>query len=309
MKLIKRLKEYVVEIVGLIAGILAIEEAFSLTHYNAKVLVCIAVIVLMFIALIIENNNLERKLAFIRLLVRDRHIHTARMITLRDNYSKLTDIDIKKENRFDAISADFIFRVFSSRDGKSSVEYNHKFCLKSKLIVGRRKERFVPWFFGENECPPVDCQYRFGETTNLMMPINAKPVVSGEAQDYAVNEGVFKMVLPESKMTGGDEKYAEIKYTRRDAFSWSRDEMFVIWPECFFQRVDDGGCSITIEFEDEVVKDLVIYISEYKHNKVINNKYQLEKNCNDLGKVVYKKDNLTFSPKSVYIISITSKKV
>ena len=61
------------------------------------------------------------------------------------------------------------------------------------------------------------------------IPIIPTPVVPDGSRDYAVNEGIYKMELPKFRIFHKKRKHIEIRYNRKNAFLWDRNEIFVIW--------------------------------------------------------------------------------
>ena len=313
--LFRKLWESFCTFIGVGSGVVSIILVFA-TDKNLKHTIALIVLSVTSLSVLFyfatQTHRLKSKLSCLKLLAKDGHIHTARMVILRENCNNLTDIDIDKQNIACAKTAEFSWIIGEGVDGLSNVIYWHKFdFVRKKCLFAPKNLKFAPWFFGENGCHPLDCNYMIDSHDETdFMQIIPTPVVTDGSRDYAVNEGIYKMELPKLKIHHKVSKHIEIRYNRKNAFIWSRNEIFVIWPKCFFSSVEKAAGKFTIEFEGNHT-NFYITADTYDCKKTFRREeaaitFVLNQGLSSTNKTVYTANEINLNPDFVYVIYIKS---
>lgn len=305
-------------IIGILGAVLTLVNIIKLftdtTMQNINIFYIVISTVLLIVALVglsYSNVRLNQKWKGLILLAHRGHIHTIRMILMRDyqkNHNKDEAIsnDIIKANDFSAESASFSFLVSKQKNGLSDVEYVHSFTFKSKH---NGEKLFYPWIFGENNAKPQECYIKIGihGEKRILTPYPVKnPYV-----DYPVNEGIYTVGCSIGHMKKKQCQDIIFSYKRMKSYDWTRDEMFVIYPKCFSKRVNFAN--FKLEFEDDVSEKLGIRLTELycdgrKAKEIILSNFDEPKIVNDRDKrkTVYIADNIKINTSNVYIITISA---
>lgn len=311
------LKKMLSSIIGILGAILTVVNTvkiFSSTNIsNINVFITIMSSFLLIVALIglsYSNVRLNQRWKGLILLAHRGHIHTIRMILMRDYHKSHNEdetilSDITKTNDFTAESAVFSFSVTKSKNGISDVLYSHSFSLKSKH---KGEKLFYPWIFGDNNAKPQECFVKIGVDgeKRVLTPCPVRnPYV-----DYPVNEGIYTVGCNLGNMEKGQNKDIIFTYKRFKAYEWSRDELFVIYPKCFAKTINYA--SFKVEFYDNVSEKVGIRLTELycngrKAKEIILSNFTEPKIVEDgeKRKTIYIAENIKINENNVYIITIT----
>lgn len=310
MLLLRSLWEFFCAFVGVVSGVASIILIFvedkNIKYTTVLVALCVTSLTALSY-LTLRTHHLKSKLSCLKLLSKDGHIHTARMVVLRENFNSLTDIDIKKQNLACAKKAEFSWLIEESKNGESNVIYLHKFdFVKKRAIFSPSKLRFVPWFFGENDNPPLECKYNINNTG--YKNVNASPVITDGSRDYAANEGIYKMTVPICKLFRKKGQQIEISYSRKNAFLWNRDEIFVIWPKCFFSTAKKNAGEFIVKFKGShtnfcITADTYDCKKTFKRDETAIT-FVIDDELSNDEETVYTATEIDFNPNFIYVIYI-----
>ena len=291
--------------------IIAFASAFVplLQHLGEKSIGYIAVSIVLFVFYLIyhvkikTNEKTSRGLA---LLAEEGHIHTTRMLILRDYYEndkkRIAKKDIRKQNSFLAQNVKFSFIINKPQNNISDIQYYHSFDF---LSLRNGMQTFAPWFFGEDGAPPKDCARRIGK--QKWLTVNAERVEEENSCDYSVNEGIYSAPISLGKMLKGENVCVEFKYKRKAAFQWTREEIFVIWPKCFAKKMEKASFSICFDGDVTRVVNIVEYVC-YGTDPKKSDKIQFERSVKKVGNgtvTEYYINDLDIDVNNVYIIYIS----
>lgn len=292
-------KSFIV-IIGILSEAITIVQLF-LSDSNKVILV---INLILFVAIVVCYSIVEKRAKLslgLVLLAQDGHIHTTRMLILKDNIQKIKETEsMYKQNDFFADNVNFSFYIRNKINYVSDLVYQHRFTLNP---IKKGEKIFTPWFFGEEEATPIECSYRTdGKEWNNLIPSTVVP----ESLDYAANEGIYTTAIPLGYMNKKDKKDIEFKYERAKAFRWDRPEIFVIWPKCYANKMDKANFSIVFDEKVERVVSIVEYVCHGK-KPTKRTKAILKYSYID-GETRYTQNNLAIDPENVYVIYITEPK-
>ncbi len=271
-------------------------------------IVIVIVLLIILVKLIYSNIKLKNKWNGLILLAHRGHIHTIRMILMRDyQYTHLegevTSNGINRTNNFCVETAEFSFSVSEQENRVSNVQYMHKFKLKSKI---KHNSIFNPWVFGENGSKPKDCYVQIGKNKMVLVPYAVKNLFVNypvEESIYAVECGLGNNIAdttPDDTIT--------FSYKRDKCYDWLKGGTFVVYPKCYANKINKA--SFKCEFKDKVSYKLSIRLTELSISGskpkeiVLPNFMECIEREKGQEKFVYKTEKIKINVDNIYIIKI-----
>lgn len=256
---VARVLASLLSIVASVATLFQVATMSQSNNSNETIYILYGVVTLVLLITMINYillyHRLKQKTDFIMLLAREGHIHTVRMILMRDKFQIHTQAISGK-------SADFHFIISPSDDGASDVIFRHNFAVKFRA---GKEVCFEPWVFGENDAPPEQChvilQDGFGSA--IAGKLNATPEpLEKDYKDYSVNNGIYSLSWNIGTKPDVRTRQLQLSYTRKHSYLWDRDEIFVIYPQSFMPGIKQALFSI--RFEEALFEIEHITIEELK---------------------------------------------
>lgn len=296
----KIIKESSIYVLGIISPIITIIQLI-LTDFNIALFVtnCILILLCTIAAIVIKRK--EKLSLGLVLLAQDGHIHTTRMLILRDNFDTIKRVEtISDKNDFKSKDTTFSFHIKKANAGTSDVVYNHSF---SFLPLKSGEKIFEPWFFGEDESSPKNCLYKIDNSN--WQPTLAKPIIEG-CHDYAANEGIYSATIPLGYLNKSDSRSVEFHYERSGSFRWDREEIFVIWPQCFTKMITNANFRVSFDDNANKVVTIIEYVCHGPNPRKCA-KANLTPTIKETESI-YTINSLKINPDNVYVIYITDPK-
>ena len=292
---------------SLIAGILA--DFIPTLHCEIDSIIFFVIACFFMLTYIWKLSFFERKLERIKLMAEYGHLHTLRMMVLRDLSVERSKTNIEQENRFTSLKSEFSFCIKASSSNKSSVIYHYKLDITpSNRLRIKDTEKFVPWIFGEDRKIPKQCMIK--EDNGDWEFASIQPVIIETNTRDVITDDIYKVIFSEWRMSPNEVKHVELKYIRRNVFSWDkkRVRLFIIWPKCFVEKIK-GGTKFEVIFEGTVKRQVQIYINVYdckakfvRYESPIRLTLDRDKSNDNI--TVYSKENVVMDADSVYALYI-----
>lgn len=249
------------------------------------------------------NQQQVQRWRGLSLLAKRGHIQTLRMILLRDYLKKHPDEekqgDVTVTNDFVAEKAEFNFMVGKNHDGCSDITYKHKFIVKRKW---KKKAKCCLWIFGDDDVKPYDCTLSV-DHVKTDSPIQK---VNGSFADYPINDGIYAVKVGRLDFSEGNKKLIELSYKRERGYKWERDEVFVIYPQCFARECERAD--FTVEYCQNVQTRLSVCLTEVVcmvGSARLENEQLLIKEDAMNGKKRFFINNIHINANNVYILKIS----
>lgn len=292
-----------IEVIAFLSAIVGIVTSFkSWDGYSRIIMVMGILIFALFYEGILNHQRMERWEGA-ALLARRGHLQTIRMILLRDYLKRHRDEEeqgeIKVKNDFTAEKARFNFIIGERKGGASDIKYKHLLDVKRRF---KKRVGVYPWIFGDDDAEPTNCKITIDEK-EFLVPSHRMNV---SFSDYPVNDGIYAINGGTIDLDGGRSKEIGISYVRENAYKWDRQEVFVIYPQCFAWKCKKADFKVIYEDmpECEVSVCVTEVVCTMGAAKLKNARLLLRETTED-GKMYYCLKNIKIDADNVYILEIS----
>ena len=294
--------------IGIVANLVTIGTAFGIVVSGIlpkeKNWILYLLIVVSLLVLFYCLRTMKSEICFFNLLMlvaQRGHLHTLRMLLLVRN-------DRKNEQRYLYNgNADFAFYLEKKGDnGKSTVTYHHTFQAKSKA---KKTFFFSTWLFGDEGIPPVIEDSRIN--TQFLSNGGALPV-NIYLPMFASHDGVYKFDWivkkedNEQKLQRSNRIRFDLKYSRKEAFTWDKDDILMIHPLSFIKGIKRANISIFVNSEDsKAISEITITELSQGLRPTIKGPHKMNKQA-DKGEMSFysSQGELEINETSAYVITI-----
>lgn len=295
-------------VIGIVANLITIGAASGVVVSGIfpkdKNWIFYLLIVVSLLVLFYFLRTMKSEICFFNLLMlvaQRGHLHTLRMLLLVRN-------DRKNEQRYLYNgNADFTFYLEKKGDnGKSTVTYHHTFQAKRRV---KKPFFFSTWLFGDEGIPPeiedsrINTQF---SSNGGALPVNIYlPKFAGHDGIYKF-EWIVKKEDNEQKLQRSNRIQFDLKYSRKEAFTWDKDDILMIHPLSFIKGIKRANISIFIDSEDSTaISEITITELSQGLRPTIKGPYKMNQQADrDEMSFFSSQGELEINETSAYVITI-----